>query len=284
MTAAGLIRSFQPDGARSISSKRSGSQSEDYALRLFCFTFAGGSAAPFFEWRRVQPDNIAICPVEYPGHGSRWHESSSPSIRQLIQTTYNELRPHLVPPYAFLGHSFGAIVAYELARLLSQKGEALPARLILSGARAPHLSVDMIHHLPDPEFLDRLIRFEGVPREVLENDEALALLLPKVRHDFRLFEEHERIRRDPIPVPISVFGGLQDPHVSAASLLAWSGYTTKSFRSRFFPGNHFFLFDPRLPIMRGIGEDLGAALNNEVDGRDDARAAASSHKDGRPDE
>jgi medium-chain acyl-[acyl-carrier-protein] hydrolase len=208
--------------------------------------------------------------VEYPGHGSRWHESSCQSIRQLVETTFHELRPELQHPYAFLGHSFGATVAHEIARLIVQAGEALPVRLIVSGARAPHLPVDMIHHLPEKEFLERLIRFEGVPPEVLENKEALALLLPKVRHDFRLFVEHERSRSEPLPMPISALGGLQDPYVSPASMLAWSGYTSKSFRSRFFPGNHFFLFDSRFPIMREICEDLGAS------GRSDNCSVAST--------
>jgi medium-chain acyl-[acyl-carrier-protein] hydrolase len=229
-------------------------------LSLYCLTFAGGSVAPFHEWRRTQRKGLVIRPVEYPGHGARWNEAACETFQALVERIAGELRDELQPPYAFLGHSFGAIVAYELAHLIGETGSPLPARLFLSGARAPHLPGEVIHHLSQSAFLERLVEYEGMPSELLDDRDALSLLLPRVQHDFRLLEEYECRQRHPLAVPISVFGGLRDSQVRPSDLLAWTSYTSKSFRSRFFPGGHFFLFDPQFPILSNVYDDLREVL------------------------
>jgi surfactin synthase thioesterase subunit len=53
-------------------------------------------------------------------------------------------------PYVLFGHSLGARVAFEVTRLCQLNGMPLPARLIASASRAPHLPKREapIHDLP----------------------------------------------------------------------------------------------------------------------------------------
>jgi medium-chain acyl-[acyl-carrier-protein] hydrolase len=228
-------------------------------VRVFCFPFAGGTASSFFDWRK-RSNGLEIDPIEYPGRGGRWKEKACATLEGLVQAIADDLRSRLGEPYAFLGHSFGALVAFELARLLNRLNTSMPVRLLVSGARAPHLPLrENIHELPEPEFLARLTSFDGIPQEAMDNTELMSLLLPIVRHDFRLYEEYRYIQEARLPVAISSFGGLQDPKVPAGDLLAWSQHTSKSFRSRFYPGKHFFLFEQQDHLLRDIHADLEAS-------------------------
>ena len=162
--------------------------------------------------------------------------------------------------YALLGHSLGGIVAFEVTRLLVRSGGPLPTRLFVFAVRAPQLARrEQIHDLPEDEFMDKVVRFGGMPDEVLESEDLLSLVLPVVRNDIKLIEEHE-CSGPPLPVPISAFGGLQDDAVPAADLMAWAAGTTKSFRCRFYPGGHFFLHDPKLPVLADVASDIDGSI------------------------
>ena len=239
-----------------------GSRATD-AIHLFCFPFAGGGASVFAKWSATFPKHITVCPIQYPGRENRWGESGFTSLESLVATMANDLAPFWLGRFAFLGHSFGAIIAFELARTLSRKGYPAPQRLFLSGARAPHLPPKApIHELPDQGFLNKLCEYNGIPDEVLENTDLMRVLLPIIREDFRLIEQHRYQSAPPISVPISVFGGLKDKNVPIADLLAWSSHTSKAFRSRFFEGDHFFLFNDQPKIVSNIVEDLEASAGS----------------------
>ncbi|MDQ3895919.1 MAG: alpha/beta fold hydrolase [Actinomycetota bacterium] len=224
--------------------------------RLFCFSFAGGSASSFFTWRG-RTEGFQICPIEYPGRATRWRDPPASTLVGLAADITADLAPDLVGSYALFGHSFGATVAFEVARAIVGAKHRPPLTLCISGARAPQLPPrEPIHQLPDQEFLVELLRYGGVPEELRENDEMLGIMMPTVREDFRLFEQYEFRPSGPLPVPISVFGGLSDFAVPIGDLLAWQEHTTKSFRCHFYSGGHFFLYDDGVPIVHDIGEDV----------------------------
>lgn len=226
---------------------------------LFCFPFAGGGASAFGKWAGSFPDQIVVTPIQYPGRETRWSESGFATLTELAERIADDFKDCWPRRFAFFGHSFGALLAYELARIVKQRDQPLPVRLFLAGARAPHLPLrEQIHDLADERFLSKLQKFNGLPDELLKHPNLIAAVLPIIKEDFRLFEQHRFKQSDPLDIPMSVFGGFADDNVAVPELLSWSRHTSKAFRSRFLKGSHFFIFDSVSSIAGYIQQDLAA--------------------------
>lgn len=227
-------------------------------VRLLCFPHAGGGASTFAGWHQYFR-RIAVCPVQYPGRETRWGEAMPDQLQVMVDSIADDLASVWREPFALFGHSFGALVAFELAHALLRRNAGLPLRLFLSGARAPHLPPrPNLHALPDALFLERVSEFNGLPQEVQQNAELIRLMLPILRSDFRLLESHSFKTAAKLPVAISVFGGLSDATAPPGDIVAWSTATTKAFRSRFLAGDHFFLFHAVAELAGFMADDLAA--------------------------
>jgi medium-chain acyl-[acyl-carrier-protein] hydrolase len=82
-------------------------------------------------------------------------------IPLLIDTLTTILYPYLDMPYAFFGHSMGALISFELARYLRHMEYDLePVHLFVSGRHAPQLpDLDPpTYHLPEAAFIEELRR------------------------------------------------------------------------------------------------------------------------------
>src|SRR5690349_236164 len=86
------------------------------SVRLFCFAHAGGGASFFRGWAAGLPESVEVSPVQLPGRETRFREPPFTRLGQLTEALAEALRPHLDRPFAFFGHSLGALVAFELAR------------------------------------------------------------------------------------------------------------------------------------------------------------------------
>jgi medium-chain acyl-[acyl-carrier-protein] hydrolase len=258
----GIANKAPPGGSQPhdyAARRKCGSAPPPDAVRLLCFSHAGAGASVFAAWRGQFGAGIDIHPVQYPGRETRWAEPRYSDMAALVQSLADDLSGLWQEPCALLGHSFGALVAYELACVLQARGHT-PRRLFLSGARAPQLPPrEPIHALADADFVAKVLEFGGFEDEVLHNTELMQLVLPIVRADFRALETHRYTTWAPLPVPISVFGGLADHTVPVGDLLAWSEVTSKAFRSRFFPGGHFFLYREVAAIAGHVAADLAAS-------------------------
>src|SRR5690348_1059575 len=85
-------------------------------LRLFCFPYAGGAAVIYRAWSRLLPEGIETCSIELPGRGTRMHEPPFTQLGLLIEAITPAILPYLGKPFAFFGHSMGAIISFELTR------------------------------------------------------------------------------------------------------------------------------------------------------------------------
>jgi medium-chain acyl-[acyl-carrier-protein] hydrolase len=233
-------------------------------LRLFCFPYAGGGASIFRNWPDALEPGVEVLAVQLPGRETRIREACYTLMSTLMPVLRQALLPYFGAPFAFFGHSVGALIAFELARQLRRQGDPAPVQLFVSGHRAPHLADrdPPIHQLPDAQFLEELRRLKGTPKQVLENLELLDLLLPALRADFALYENHAYSPEAPLDCPISAFGGRQDQEVSREELEAWRDQTTRSFMLEMFEGDHFFLQS----TQRALLQALSVALLSHVPG------------------
>ena len=227
-------------------------------LQLFCFPYAGGSALIYRNWAERLPPAVELCLVQLPGRGSRIHESPFKQMQPLVEAAARGLSAFLEKPFAFFGHSMGAVISFELARLLRREHAVEPIHLFISGRTAPHLpdAEAPTYALPEEEFLANLRKLEGTPREVLENPELMKFMQPLLRADFETTQTYIYRAEPPLNCPISVFGGLKDPNTGLEVLEAWRQHTTGTFSAHMFPGNHFFINTESQTILQVIAQKL----------------------------
>jgi surfactin synthase thioesterase subunit len=198
--------------------------------------------------------------VQLPGREQRSREAPKTSIVELVHEIVPALLPHLDLPFAIFGHSMGAVLASEVTRALAEAGNPLPQHLLVSGRRPPHIAgtEPHMHGLPDPAFIAELNRrYRGIPAEILEQPDLMALFLPVLRADLTALETHLPARRAPLSCPISAFGGVDDALTPREHLDAWRGETSGAFQVRVYPGDHFYL-NPGRPRLLA---DIATALN-----------------------
>jgi len=231
--------------------------------RLFCFPHAGVGASVFRQWSTELPGEFDVCAVQLPGRTARLSEPAVASIPALAEMIVAAIAPYLDIPFAFFGHSMGAVLAVEVARGLASNGLPAPSHLIVSGRRPPHMPdpESPIHSLSDAEFVAEINRrYGGIPPEILENHDILELLLPCLRADIIALEMYRPAQRRPLPCPIAAFGGEDDALTPRAHLEAWRDETTGPFEVCLFPGGHFYLEPHRSAVLAKISATLAPVL------------------------
>ena len=246
-------------------------------FRLFCFPYAGAGNSIFHSWLEKLPTEIEICSLQLPGRENRLKESPFTRLKPLIQTLAPLLRPHLDIPFAFFGHSMGALLSFELARELRRRNWSCPIHLFVSGSRAPQLPnpEPPIHRLPELKFQEKLNRLNGTPKEILQNAELMQLFLPALRADFAMLETYFYENEQPFDCPITAFGGLQDSKISREEIAAWRQQTHRDFTLQMFSGDHFFLNVEESALVQTISQKLFQLSNNPYEARGSSRKFAA---------
>lgn len=230
--------------------------------RLFCFSYAGGSAFGFTPWQAALDASIEVCAVQLPGRGARIAQPPIASMPTLLQALAPVITRQGDLPFAFFGHSVGALIAFELARYLRLHGVSGPAHLFMSGCQAPQYRspARRLHELPNAALIDELKVYNGTPSEVLESRELMALMLPTIRADFALAENY-RYRPGPLlPMPISVFAGKQDDNKAPGQVDGWKKETSNTSHVTWFEGGHFFVNTERDAVLKCLNIELTESL------------------------
>ncbi|MCX5151500.1 alpha/beta fold hydrolase [Streptomyces sp. NBC_00320] len=233
--------------------------------RLFCFPHAGGSATAYVQLARTLPADFDVVSVQYPGRQDRYHEEPFTAVAPLVEAVAEELAQELSAdpgrPYALFGHSMGALVAFETARLLIARGELPgPQRLFLSGRGAPRPGTSAQYEFyDDADVLAELRRLGGTDQSMLENPEVLELVLPALRADYRALASYDWRGGEPLPAPITTLIGDSDPMVTVQEAATWQEQTRGEFDLKVFPGGHFYLVDQIDQVAAAVTEGLLAS-------------------------
>lgn len=231
-------------------------------MRLFCFPYAGVGPSVYRPWLTVLPAHIEAKLIQLPGREGRWREPALTNLGDIADGVARALVPHLQSPFAFYGHSLGALLSFEVTRRLRAAGNPVPHQLFLGAHRGPHLPNphSAIAHLADDDFVEAIRkRYDGIPQAVLDNPELLELMLPCLRADFTAFETYEYRAEPPLESAISAFGGDQDEYVRTHEVAGWREQTSGRFRMRVVPGNHFFVQTQRDQVLAAVTDDLSSA-------------------------
>ncbi|NUR32107.1 MAG: thioesterase [Catenulispora sp.] len=221
--------------------------------RVYCFAHAGGSAGEFREWGGLA-DDVEIIGVERPGRGARFGEPAARDLLSLAAELAGTLELDL--PFGLFGHSFGALLAFEIAHALREQGRRTPDWLWLSSFPSPDLArrEPEVRHLPDDDLLRTLhLRHAGIPGEVLDNPELLAIVAAYMRADYVAMETYRFHDREPLRCALHVLSGM-DEYDLHGQLPGWGRHAVGGFSQRFLPGGHFYLRHPdnRRHIVRAM--------------------------------
>lgn len=189
--------------------------------------------------------------IQLPGRGIRFREAPYQRLQPLVQALAAALEPLLHDaPFAFFGHSLGALLAFELIHTLQARGFAANA-LIASACHAPQLlpTGEQLHALPRPELLEALKRINGTPPELFDDEGIFDLLLPMLRADIAVYETYIYQPRQPLDCLLIACGGRDDTRVAPWQVEAWREQAGGPFEAHLFAGDHFYLNEAQPRLM-----------------------------------
>jgi len=230
----------------------------DGHARLFCFPYAGGGVSVFHPWSaRLAQVGISVLGVQPAGREDRLLEPAFTDMAELTAPLVVELVPYLDRPYAFFGHSMGALIAWEVTHALRDKGMRLPEHVFLSARHGPQRRARAdgftgLERVTDAELTDHLRQLNQTPEEILSNAQFMRYILPTVRADFTLVNQYVYQHDEPLDCATTVFGGVDDPYVPAEQLHDWAEFTRGPFSVQMFPGGHFFLTEQMDALLDSI--------------------------------
>jgi len=223
-------------------------------VRLFCFPPCGSGSSFFRQWVGRKSSWIDLWPVELPGRERRAFTRPCLQLNELVENIVDELV--FDRPFAFFGHSLGALIGFELCRLLRRSKMRMPLGLFVSAAPAPQLPLrPPRYQLPQSELIEQLRLLGGTPERVLSDPSLLEYFLPIIRADFSLVDTYSYQKEEPLSCPIYAFRGDNDQEVDRVGLEAWSMQTTGLFQFQSFPGDHFYTPVSWMRLVRKISNE-----------------------------
>jgi amino acid adenylation domain-containing protein len=239
------------------------------SVRLFCFHCAGGSASEFRDWPADLSGKFELLAVQLPGREGRIKEAFGARMDDLSGGVAEAMMPLLDKPYVVFGHSLGALVGFEVIRELRRRGLKQPLLFIPAGRRGPHVKSKQppIASLPREAFIEELQKEHGDHMGyVLQSAELRETFIPQIHADFSLSEAYHFHPEPPLACPIVAFAGVDEDDLEADELNAWSVHTSGSFRSRRFPGDHFFIRESRGLVVEAIRQEIACVRGEQTAG------------------
>ena len=203
---------------------------------------------------------MQVWAVQLPGREARVREPAISDLSAIVGEVAGQLEPLFDRPVAFFGHSMGAVIAFETARVLAARRALQLRHLFVSAYRPPSVPDPKppIRQLPDDAMVAEIgRRYGGIPAAVLGEPELLALLLPTLRADITALETHRWVPGELLGCPLTVFGGTDDATAPTPHLEEWRAMTTGPFRRQAFQGDHFYLTAQRRALLAEVEAALG---------------------------
>lgn len=220
------------------------------------FPHAGGAAASYRTLAAALADGGDTFIVQYPQRADRFGEPAAETLTELAQDLFAAGRWHDVAPLRLFGHSMGALVAFEFARVAEQRGAAVH-KLWVSAGPAP-CAVAGLPALPtdDAGLLADLADLGGTDPRLLADEEFAALLTIAVRGDYQALNRYDCPPGVAIRTDIHAIGGRHDHRVDAALLQGWANHTGGAFTLSFYDGGHFYFNEHIDAVAAQVNADV----------------------------
>ncbi|MEU7935524.1 thioesterase II family protein [Micromonospora echinofusca] len=221
---------------------------------------AGGGTGMFAPLRKALPDGVTVVVPDLPGRGRRMRQPPGQTVDRLVAELAAELAPRLArQPYVVFAACFGTVIALELVWHIIDRELPRPRALLVSGRHPPQTApaFEPLAEHSDEEILDRLGQSWPSGSAWHQLPETFrALMVRQVRMDNDLGLGHRHVPRGPLPIPVRVYHGIDDPELTVEDLAGWSAHTAEPLPVRLVPGGHYFF----MHHVDELAEGLTAAL------------------------
>jgi surfactin synthase thioesterase subunit len=207
------------------------------------FPHAGAAAASYRVLAAALAAGGDTYIVQYPQRADRLAEPAHETVHDLALGLFAAGPWRSVAPLRLFGHSMGAVVAFEFARVAEEHDVAVQ-KLWTSAGPPPCIIADL-PELPtsDDGVLADIADLGGTDPELLADEEFSELLTTAMRADYQAFNRYDPSPDIRIGADIHVLGGRDDHRIETDVLRLWERHTAGSFELSLYDGGHFYVYD-----------------------------------------
>lgn len=219
---------------------------------LFLLHYAGGNVYSYNFITPYLKERFNIIPIELPGRGRRIREKllfdKDLAVNDMLNQILNNLNSK---PFLIYGHSMGASLGLYVINEL-EKRKLFPSYFVATGYPGPNMKNDRQRFdLPKEEFVSELKILGGIENEIIDNEQLFSFFEPILRADFEIVEKENSLSND-VKISTPIYACMGDKEKDCNQIRNWKLYTSNSFESRLFKGNHFFIYDHAEEIAKII--------------------------------
>jgi polyketide synthase 12 len=229
-------------------------------IKLFMVHSMGAGASMFSDFMVAPPNGTDVYAIQWPGRENRIDEPIFTDLNLMLNDLEDAILPLLEDnsPFALYGHSFGGIVAFELARRLRFKHGKIPMHFFCSATMAPQITLtwknrdvmkaSTISSNSEQKLLGLM--------SYIDDLDFVKTILPGMRRDMPLLVGYEYQEEEAFDIPFTVFSAMEDEVTLPEEMKPWEVHTTNTFRQELVHGDHWFVSRNKDFIREQISNDL----------------------------
>ncbi|MDX2565284.1 thioesterase domain-containing protein [Streptomyces sp. TX20-6-3] len=212
---------------------------ENPRWRVFCFPPAAAGSAFFRPWISSISD-IELWAIQLPQREDRLTDKGPQTIGSTATCVAQALQWANQIPFAFFGHSLGALIAYETTIRLERQSMPTPTHLFVSSCAAPSAHKPRSFAADDDAVVMATLARLGMDPTLLTDQNMQELILEAARTDLAMFFGYDSNRAQ-VHCPISVLRGIDDATLTQSDLDPWCRHTPFVTSYSSFSGSHHYL-------------------------------------------
>ncbi|HTX98062.1 MAG TPA: thioesterase domain-containing protein [Mycobacterium sp.] len=220
------------------------------------FPHAGAAAASYRALATALAAGGDAYVVQYPQRADRLSDPAAETVHDLASGLFEAGAWSRVAPLRLFGHSMGAVVAFEFARI-AESHDVMVQRLWVSAGPAPS-AVAVMPDLPtsDDAMLADIADLGGTDPQLLADEEFAELLTTAVRADYQAVNRYDCAPGVRIRAGIQVLGARDDHRIDLAALRLWENHTAGGFELFLYDGGHFYLNEHVEAVAARVNADV----------------------------